>query len=130
MSFYLRLDPAAVGSVAARHGGRAVQAAAYVTRDRARSNLAAAGRHATGALSRSIEARQAGPFTWTVGSPLEYAVYQEFGVGPIRPRRAKILRFKPKGSAVHIFRPYSSGFPPAYFLRGAYRSLTTADFVP
>lgn len=40
-----------------------------------------------------------------VGSHLRHALPHHTGHGPIVPRRAKVLRFKPKGSNRFIFRP-------------------------
>lgn len=62
----------------------------------------------------------------TVGSPLEYARYQEEGTGiygprgrPIVPVTAKALKFKPKGAKGFVFRAKVSGTPATRFLSRA-----------
>jgi hypothetical protein len=49
-----------------------------------------------GRLAGSWRARQAGPLTWTLGSPVLYRWYVNDGTKPhiIRPRRAKVLAFQ------------------------------------
>lgn len=112
----------------------AVWRAASKVRDRAKANITTAGRVDTGAMRNSIVGRRLrkGSGVWyEVGSDLPYAIYQHEGVqGPILPRRAKVLRFKPSGSSAYIFRPRVSGFSGAPFLADALRSLTNADFTP
>lgn len=114
---------------------QAVWRAAGRVRDRAKQNITAAGRIDTGALRNSIvgrRVRQGGRGVWyEVGSDLHYAIHQHEGVaGPIVPRRAKVLRFKPKGSGAFVFRPRTSGFKGEPFLVDALRSLTINDFAP
>lgn len=104
------------------------------TRDRARENLTAAGRIRTGKLRKSIRARKksvtaTGVVTYTVGSDLDYASYQEFGIGPVHAKPGNVLVFKPKGSSVVIFRPRTSGFKGAHYLAKAYRALRLDDFL-
>lgn len=109
------------------------KAAGWV-RDRAKMNLTAAGRIDTGALRQSIVSERyrnsTSRVTYLVGSELEYARWQEEGVrGPIYPRRARVLRFKPKGSSAFIFRPKVSGFSGAHYLRDALNELNMNDFI-
>lgn len=108
--------------------------AARKVRDRAKVNITSAGRVDTGAMRNSIVARRLrkGSGVWyEIGSPLKYAIYQHEGVtGPILPRRAKVLRFKPKGSSAYVFTPRSSGFSGVPFLTDALKSLTNSDFAP
>lgn len=131
MAVFLRLNRPAIGAMLQNTAGAAVRQAAYVTRGRARANLQAAGRNATGRLMSSIDAREAGPFQWTVGSPLHYAIYQEEGVaGPVYPVRAKVLRFRSKQTGQIVFARSTRGFPGAHYLRDAYRALSAADFIP
>lgn len=61
-----------------------------------------------------------------VGTNVEYALFVHEGTGiygprriPIRPVRAKALRFKPKGSKEFIYRKRSAGSPPKRFLTDA-----------
>lgn len=131
----LQLDDRAINGLTAP-GGLADQAtmrAAGRARDRAKMNLTRAGRIDTGLLRQSIVAERVrssnNSVTYRVGSPLDYAIYQEEGVrGPIYPRRARVLRFRPKGGGAYIFRPYVSGFPGAHYLRDAFAATSAQDF--
>lgn len=113
---------------------QAVWRAAGKVRDRAKVNITNAGRIDTGAMRNSIVGRRmtGRPGVWyEVGSDLPYAIYQHEGVtGPVLPRRAKVLRFKPSGSSAFIFRPRTSGFEGEPFLLDALKSLTINDFEP
>lgn len=111
---------------------QAVERAAGKVRDRAKMNITRAGRVDTGALRNSIVARRItgrSGVWYEVGSDLPYAIYQHEGVtGPIVPRRAKVLRFKPKGSGAFVFAPSVSGFKGEPYLTQALDSLTINDF--
>lgn len=131
MGAYIRLDNGAIRRLVEDSSDDALESAARVTANRARINLSSKGRNSTGRLGQSIQARKAGPFQWTVGSFLEYAIYQEEGVrGPVYPRRARVLRFKPKGALSFVFARSTKGFPGAHYLRDAYRALSEKDFRP
>jgi hypothetical protein len=65
-----------------------------------------------------------------VSSSLKYAIYQEEGIGPVVARKGSVLKFKPKGSSVFIFRPRTKGFAGAHQLWDAYRAITLPDFLP
>lgn len=61
-----------------------------------------------------------------VGTNVFYAPYQEEGTGiygprgtPIRPKRGRFLRFKPRGSNRYVFAREVRGTPGKHFLRGA-----------
>lgn len=113
----------------AREKGRvSVLRAAQTTQRRARANLVSAGRVNSGALLGSIDIRVTGTMRYTIGSDLHYAIYQEKGIGPVVPVRAKVLRFKPKGSNTFVFARRTRGFEGAHYMAKAYRSLTLADF--
>lgn len=112
---------------------RAVEKAAGKTRDRAKGNIRSAGRIDTGALLNSIISKRVssgGALLWyEIFSDLPYAIYQHNGVkGPIYPRRARVLRFKPKGSSEFIFRPSVSGFEGVPYLTDALNQLSVSDF--
>lgn len=92
-------------------------------RDRAKENLTQAGRVDSGKLRQSIAVERMYTSSevagYLVGSPLEYAIHQHRGVtGPIYPRRAKVLRFKPKRTGnrqvdrrrAYVFVPRVGGF--------------------
>lgn len=113
--------------------GRGVARAAGKTRDRAKQRITKAGRVDSGAMRQSVRAEEHSfsqtRCTWRVGSGLFYFIYQEKGVdGPVYPRRAKVLRFQPKGSSGFVFARKTKGFPGGHFLTGALRDLTRADF--
>lgn len=116
--------------------GWAVRRAAGKVRDRARQNITSAGRVDTGKLRNSIRVERAtasrpGFVRYQVGSDLLYAIFQEEGTqGPIVPRRAKVLRFQPKGSSAYVFRPRVSGIQGIHYLTRALSTLTLADFYP
>lgn len=112
----------------------AVWRAAGRTRDRAKVNLTTAGRIGTGALRNSIVARRlrggSRPGVWQeIGSGLKYAIWQHDGTdGPIYPRRATLLRFKPSGSSTFVFAKQVRGVTGTPYLTDALRSLSVSDF--
>lgn len=112
--------------------GDTAHAAAVIMQRRARKNIIRKGRVDTGRLRDSIEVkvdRQTNTEAmYSVGSSVPYARYQEEGIGPVYPRRAKVLRFKPKGSSTFVFAHRTRGFKGAFFMREAWRSLRTRDF--
>jgi hypothetical protein len=119
-----------------RPGGlidRAVSRAAGFVRDQAKLIITLEGRVDTGALRQDVRSERVQSFSggvyYRVGSDLEYAKWQEKGVeGPIVPRHAKVLRFKPKGSSVFVFRPRASGFEGIHFMRRARDMLGPGNF--
>lgn len=112
---------------------QAVWRAAGKVRDRAKKNITNAGRVNTGALRNSVTAQRvrggrAGVW-YEVGSNLAYAIYQHEGTqGPIYPKRATVLRFKPKGSNTYVFAKKVQGVTGVPYLTDALRSLTISDF--
>lgn len=54
-----------------------------------------------------------------VGSAMPYMRYQETGTGPIFPRRAQALRFKPKGANFFVFAKKTRGVPATHWLSKA-----------
>lgn len=115
--------------------GNAVRKAAGSLRDDAKLAVKNAGRTSTGALMQSMYSERSGGVnlsgvTYDVGSNQEYAYWQHEGVrGPIYPRRAKMLRFKPKGATAFIFRPMVSGFSGIHFLTEPLAKLSVSDFM-
>ena len=108
-----------------------LRAAGQRTTNLAKAELTKAGRVDTGRLRNSLrwELRvgSGGNLRVLVGSDLDYALYVHEGTeGPIRPKRAKVLRFKGKGG-VFIFRKEVSGIPPTPFLTNALKRLDTRD---
>ena len=129
----LTIDSRAVGALLADVSNAASQRAAYRVRDRAKANLTSASRVNTGKLRDSIKATRTMQTptvsTWSVGTDLFYAGWQEYGRGPVRPIRAKVLRFRPRGSSVFIFRPYVGPAEGVHYLRRAYQATTIQDFI-
>lgn len=102
-------------------------------RDSAKAILTQEGRVDTGALRQSIITqlveKTPSSITYAIGSPLPYAIYQELGVaGPVLPRRAKVLRFKPKGSGQFVYARSTKGFKGAHYLTRALLALGPADW--
>lgn len=106
--------------------------AAGRVRDRAKINITNAGRVRTGAMRNDLKTRRLEDVDgvwWEVYSDLPYSIYQHEGVdGPIYPRRAKVLRFTPKGGGGYVFAASVSGFKGVPFLRDAVNSLTPEDY--
>lgn len=67
---------------------------------------------------------------YEVRTSVPYAVYQEYGVGPFGPKRAKALRFKPKGANGYVFAKRVKGFKGAFFYTKAIRSARISWFKP
>lgn len=113
--------------------GEASQWAARKTRNRVRHEIRKAGRIDTGKMHNSItvsEARRSGNrVTHNVGSALPYTIYQNEGIGPVYPVRAKVLRFKPKGSSQYVFARRTKGFKGAKFYQKALAHLRAQDYV-
>lgn len=110
-----------------------VRRAAGVVRDNAKRNITAAGRVDTGRMRNSIESQRMsrGNGVWyEVASRLPYALYQHEGTKDHGPRRARVLRFKPKGSSVYVFARRVRGVRGVPFLTDALRRLTARDFYP
>lgn len=125
---------------------RGVARAAGTVRDRAKRIIRDEGRVDTGALEQSIESTRTDytmqRVTYEVGSRLPYALAQEEGVqGPIYPKRAKVLRFKPKkGSPLvalakkkgkgkgYVFLAKVNGFEGIHFMKRAMEGLGPDDF--
>lgn len=84
----------------------------------------------TGAMQRSVKIKKQADAWYKVYSDLHYTIYQEKGIGPVTPTRAKALRFKPKGSGSFVFAMRTRGFDGGHFFRRALRSLRLPDFLP
>lgn len=111
----------------------ATQRAAARTRDRARTNITRAHRVDTGAMRQSAnyfrKRVSRGEITYEVRLQTFYSMWQEEGVkGPIYPKRAKFLRFKPKGSNTFVFAKKVNGFKGGHFLKNALGDLKASDF--
>lgn len=115
---------------------RGFQKAAGRTRDRAKVNLTRVGRVDTGRLRNSIvyEIQVNGPkISATVGTDVEYAKFIHSGTanngqGFIYPRRATVLRFRPRGGAGFVYAKKVRGIKGTPFIQDAIDDLTAADF--
>lgn len=101
---------------------------AQSARLRVQANITKKPRVDTGAMRDSVGVRQLSATKYRVHSGTFYTMYQENGVGVIVPKKAKALRFKPKGSGTFVFAQRSSGFPAGNFFRDTVRQLDTKDF--
>jgi phage gpG-like protein len=113
---------------------KAMGRAAGRIRDRAKVNLTTAGLVDTGLLRQSIRHEQVKAdgqeIIWLVGTSVPYGKYHEFGTGPwIYPRRAKVLRFWPRGGNAYVFAKRVRGVPETAFLRRAAEATTSLDFL-
>lgn len=111
---------------------RAASRAAGKVRDEARRELTLQGRVDSGRLRQSINVQRVSTTSgvhFRVGSPLHYAIYQHEGVkGPVTPRRARVLRFVPKGGSSYVFARSTSGFSGAKYLTKALNRVNASDF--
>ena len=124
------LNEAAIRALSLRGGmvDQAVQRASGRVRDRAKNIVRGAGRVDTGALVQSITSEPEGPATYRVGTSLEYAVYQHEGPRAHGPRRARMLRFVPKGGSQVVYARHVRGVTALPFLRQAAEQTSVVDF--
>lgn len=75
----------------------------------------------TGRMRAQIRSEMSGGkiVTGTIISPAEYTPYVHEGRGPVYPKRAKALRFKPKGSSAFVFAKKVKGYKGNPFLTDA-----------
>ncbi len=126
------VNDAEVSRWAAQVLGPSVLRAASRVRDNARGNLTAAGRVDIGHLRRGISAEAVGirgrQVQARVVSPQAYAKYVHDGTtGPIVPRRARVLRFRPRGGS-YVFAPSVKGIAGTPYLTDALKQLRPGDF--
>lgn len=110
---------------------RAALAAAKTVRDYARANLIMHKAVDTGKLIDSIEIqdRTRGQFaTYRIGPTVPYAKWVEDGRGPVYPKKAKALRFRPKGSSKYVFAKRVGPAKGIHFMRGAVQRLNDSDY--
>lgn len=107
--------------------------AALTTKARLQGYIRAQGRVRTGAMVRSIRTspRRSGPnrTSYSVTSGLLYTKWQNDGIGLVVARPGGVLRFKPKGSNVFIFRPRTKGFTGGHFFEKAQNAIRLTDFL-
>lgn len=135
----LKLDQSAIDKTMTGKGGpvwqAALRAGGYV-RDQAKLDLTNNGLVNTGKLRNSIEstvAKRDKQVIATVGTDVEYARFVHDGTkGPIVPKRARVLRFKPKGGSSFVFAASVRGtketgrYSP--FMTNALKKLKASDY--
>jgi len=112
---------------------RSVAHAAGRVRDMAKQEITMQGRIDTGKMRQSGRTEKIGGHTgvtYEIVFPGEVAWFQHEGTQAHGPRRARMLRFKPKGSGVFVFAHRVRGVTPSKFLTKALARLTAADFHP
>lgn len=143
ISVDLKINEASIRDLNSDQGliGAGVAKAAGKVRDQAKLIISAEGRVDTGAMRGSIRtarlAHSRGPggrfsvgVGYQIGTDLPYARFQHQGtLGPIFPRHARVLRFRPSGSTGYVFRPRVRGIEAVPFLTRALESLNTGDFI-
>jgi hypothetical protein len=106
--------------------------AAGKVRDDAKREITSQGLVDTGKMRQSVVARRVRkgrPGVWyEIGSELPYAYFQHEGTRDHGPVRARLLRFKPKGSGVYVFARRVRGVRATKFLTRALARLTPGDF--
>lgn len=141
--FSLELDDQVIAHLTAAGGlvDQAVGRVAGRVRDRAKVIITQEHRVDTGAMRQSIQSERVSgshgnTVTWRVGSNLRYAAFQHEGVkGPVYPRNARVLRFKPKkgsalarttkkGSKGYVFFAHTKGFEGIHFLTRAAQEIS------
>ena len=132
--FQIELNRSEIARLKRRVTHTGAKAAATIARDRARQNIARKGRVNTGAMMRKVNVREVlrsdDKSIFEVIAEAEYSGYQEEGIGPVYPVRAKFLRFKPKGKSTFVFAKKTRGFKGAHFMRDAMRAVKLSDFMP
>lgn len=133
MTFRYHINNAALERLKVTSSSEAAEWAARRTRNRVRHEIRKSGRIDTGRMHDSIEISEArrarNRVTYNVGSALDYTLYQNEGIGPVYPVRAKVLRFKPKGSNQYVFARRTRGFKGAKFYQKALSHLRAQDYV-
>lgn len=132
---HIHLNHANITRVTSAPGGevdRAVARAAGVTRDRAKRNLTTDGSVDTGRLRQSVRYQRIpssrGSVTYEVGTDVFYGEYLEEGTRDHGPRRARVLRFKPKGASGFVFARRVRGVRATRWLSRALSRLSASDY--
>lgn len=139
MNVTVNVDEGAVRAWIEQEVAGGVLAAAGRVRDMAKAVITADGRVDTGQMRNTIVAEvnrtEGNTVVGRVTAESEHAVYQHEGTAQeIVPRRARVLRFRPRGSATFVFAPSVRGIHPANptkplpFLTMALDRLAPGDF--
>lgn len=121
----VRLNETNILLLGERTSERLARNGAERVKDRAQRNAPVR----TGALRDSIgitKIREGLTTTYKIGSPLEYAQYQEDGTGPVIARPGGVLVFEAGG--VTVFAKHTRGTPATHFMRRTAATITEADF--
>lgn len=129
----LRIDHSTMSSVVGDITFEAVQQAAEISRERYVANLRAddlvnSGRLVNSITTATVPRGVLSPAV-AIGSPLDYVKYPEYGTRAHGPVRAKVLRFKPKGSSTFVFARWVRGVRPYGFARKTLDQIRPTDFV-
>jgi hypothetical protein len=127
------IDANAIPEVLQRLVVPGVQKAAGKVRDDAKDIISAAGRVDKGTMRNATQAEtarvQGNRVVARVVNDAEHAIYQHDGTrGPILPRRARVLRFTPKGGGGFVYARQVRGVEGIQFLTKALERLRTSDF--
>ena len=129
----LQIDGRAVRTISQNTNREASERGAQRAKELIQQEIRAAGRMDRYRMFHSVrvhrERASGSQFSAWVGPDVPYAKWQNDGTGPIYPRRAKVLRFKPKGSGSFVFARRTKGVPAARFMEKAARRLSTQDFL-
>lgn len=128
-----RVDPNAIPEVLRNLVAPGVQRAAGKVRDDAKDIISRAGRVDKGTMRNATQAEAAtvsgNRVVARVVNDAEHARYQHEGTkGPILPRRAKVLRFTPKGGGGFVYARQVRGVEAVPFLTDALKRLRASDF--
>lgn len=112
----------------------ALRRAGAATVKRARTEIVKHNLIRTGEMYRSVQASnpyqtRAGLWVVEVSAPTDHTDYMRSGSGPIYPVRAKMLRFKPKGSTQYVFARRTRGYDRVDFLATAAKAVRLSDFI-
>lgn len=111
-----------------RIADRTSSRAASITQMRVKEGIALTDRVRTGKMLNRVHVRQVAPARYQVRSDEPYSHWQERGRGPVRPVRAKALRFKPKGAEYFVFAQYVRPDPGGHFFKRALQLARVEDF--
>lgn len=133
VSVRVRIDYGKMQAVVGNISKASVHRAGNRARERYQTNIRNAGLRDTGKLEGSVkmvDAPSGGLMRprVAVGTPVSYAKYHEYGTRAHGPRRAKYLRFKPKGSAKFVFTKWVRGVRPQRFALNALAQMRPTDF--
>lgn len=122
----LRINQAAMTAELNKVTRKAALRGARSAQKKVRNNMRM--RRRTGRMIDSVHMRPVGANRYRIYSLLFYTTYQEHGIGPVTPKKAKVLRFKPKGSSTFVFATRTRGFKGGFFFKRAVTSMKVSDF--